>query len=499
MARFETNTAYTFDDVNIIPRYSSIESRSDIDISMPITRNFSLSVPIIASPMDTIVGEEMMKTMRDCGGMAVLPRFAPIGERVEIVKRVREYMRTNTRPGDTEHADVLCVAIGVTGNYYEDAIELLDAGANMILIDVAHGHTEYMKNALCSLKTLAETYKFDIMAGNVATSEGTVDIMTWGANGIRCGIGGGCFIEGSLVNTGKKLVKIEDLPIGESVITHTGDTKSIIGKISYAIDEEICVINNLRCTKNHEIYVLNKKYEDIVNETTLSEYAEWVPARLVTSDYFLIDVSEGADIMKFKLVPVVEIGMESYTGKVYDLTVDKDESYNIDGIIVHNSRCSTRTSTGVGVPMVTSIMDCVDVAEVSGIPVIADGGMSTPGDVCKALGCGASAVMLGNMLAGTDECPVPIEIDNNGNRFKGYKGSASYDNKVSRGEFGNYVEGVSKSVAYKGPVILVLNSITDGIKSACSYVGVKDLINMSILTEFNTVTPSGIIEAGTHN
>jgi len=491
--------AYTFDDVNIVPRYSTINSRSDVDTTMYVTRNYKLSVPIIASPMDTIVGEEMMKTMRDCGGMAILPRFAPIGERVEIVKRVRGYMNSTCKKEGLNYDDILCVAIGVRGDVLSDAQRLLHAGANMILIDVAHGHSEYVKKTLSGLNRLKKMFDFEIIAGNVATGDGTADLIEWGADGIRCGIGGGCFIEGSLVNTGKKLVKIEDLPIGESVITHTGDTKSIIGKISYAIDEEICIINNLRCTKNHEIYVLNKKYEDIVNETTLSEYAEWVPARLVTSDYFLIDVSEEADIMKFKLVPVVEIGMESYTGKVYDLTVDKDESYNIDGIIVHNSRCSTRTSTGVGVPMVTSIMDCVDVAEVSGIPVIADGGMSTPGDVCKALGCGASAVMLGNMLAGTDECPVPIEIDNNGNRFKGYKGSASYDNKVSRGEFGNYVEGVSKSVAYKGPVVLVLNSITDGIKSACSYVGVKDLMNMSLATEFNTVTPSGIIEAGTHN
>ena len=203
--------------------------------------------------------------------------------------------------------------------------------------------------------------------------------------------------------------------------------------------------------------------------------------------------------MKFKLKEIKTIETIEYEGLVCDLTVKDDESYNINNIIVHNSRCSTRNMTGVGIPMITSILNCVAEAETHNIPIMADGGIGTSGDIAKALGAGASTVMVGNMIAGCDECPPSIQIDNNGMYIKQYSGSASMSNKVSRGEKAVHIEGVSKNVPYKGSVELVINRIIDGLKSSCSYVGAHNIDEFHRNVEFVRVTNAGIIEAGTHH
>jgi len=205
--------------------------------------------------------------------------------------------------------------------------------------------------------------------------------------------------------------------------------------------------------------------------------------------------------MKFKIKNIDNIEVVQYSGKVYDLTVEKDHSYNINGVIVHNSVCSTRIITGVGVPMITSILDCVEVADEYDIPVIADGGIKTPGDVAKALGAGASTVMLGSLLAGTLESPGVISRDGvwpNEQLYKKFRGSASLASKMDRQEGEKNVEGVSTIIPYKGKVKRIVNDICDGVRSSMSYVGVNNMNDFSSNVEFVQVTSSGIKEASPH-
>lgn len=349
--------ALTYDDVCIVPQYSNIKSRTLIDISTNITKNIKIRTPIVASPMDTVVGEDMMFEMWRLGGVGFLHRFYPIEKQLDIIKSVRYRIENEFDFLDVDDSEdvVLGASIGVKDQDIVNAELLLKAGIKIILIDVAHGHCEMMKQTLLKLTELKKNYVFDIIAGNVATRSATRDLIEWGADGIRVGISGG-------------------------------------------------------------------------------------------------------------------------------------------------STCSTRIKTGSGVPMISSIQDCVDVADEYGVPVMGDGGIRYEGDVAKAIGSGASCVMLGSLLAGTDESPgelINASYTLNSGKVKVYRGSASMESKIVRGENTN-IEGVSRMIPYKGSVESVINSITDGLRSAMSYTGVDNINDMREKCILRVVTNNGLIEGTPH-
>ena len=154
--------------------------------------------------------------------------------------------------------------------------------------------------------------------------------------------------------------------------------------------------------------------------------------------------------------------------------------------------CLTRVNTGVGVPQLSAIMECAARADYLGVSCIADGGIRTPGDVAKAIAAGADAVMLGSMLAGTDEAPGEIYMDGNGKRVKGYRGMAS------SGAGSSYVEGAEGHVAYKGPVADVVTGIKNGLRSAMSYSGAFNIAEFHAKSEFVRVSPMSLGENGAH-
>lgn len=213
--------------------------------------------------------------------------------------------------------------------------------------------------------------------------------------------------------------------------------------------------------------------------------------------------------MKFKLTEIHTLKTKPYEGPVYDLTVANDESYNIDGIVVHNSACSTRIKTGCGVPQLSAIADCAKCSK----PIIADGGIRTPGDVCKALAAGASMVMLGGMLAGTDETPGEIQYKyydppdgpyaqmKGREPFKSFRGMASKE--ANEDQFGTMAdwktaEGVSTMVPCKGPVENVIKDIMGGLRSCMTYLGAGTIGEMRSRAEFIEITSAGVLESLPH-
>ena len=164
------------------------------------------------------------------------------------------------------------------------------------------------------------------------------------------------------------------------------------------------------------------------------------------------------------------------------------------------SLCSTRIQTGVGIPMVSSIRDCVYVADEYDVPCMADGGIRNPGDVCKGLASGADTIMLGSLLSGTKESPGEITktgVWPNEVLQKKYRGSASLESKKDRGESKN-VEGVSTTVPYKGKTKRIVNDIIDGLRSSMSYVGASNIEEFQSKAELIKVTNAGVVEAKPH-
>jgi len=185
--------------------------------------------------------------------------------------------------------------------------------------------------------------------------------------------------------------------------------------------------------------------------------------------------------MKFKLVPIKSLSTKMYSGKVHDLCVEDDASYNIDGIIVHNPACTTRLVTGHGLPTLASILDCEEVSKQSGVPMIADGGFKTSGDIVKAVACGADTVCLGSMLAASSCTPgALLELPNG--QFKEYYGMSSYTaqerHKESGKRRGIAAEGIDRLIPYKGQTAELLEEITGGISSGLSYSGAWNITEL---------------------
>jgi len=174
--------ALTYNDVLLVPQYSDIKSRSDVSVASTLRGNgptTKLHIPIIASPMDTISEEEMGVAMWQEGGLAVVHRYNTITEQASILDGIIVNAGCNA-----------AAAIGTSGDYLERASALYETGVRILCVDVAHGHHVLMKNALTELRATFGD-KVHIMAGNIATLEGYNDLVDWGADSVRCNIGGG--------------------------------------------------------------------------------------------------------------------------------------------------------------------------------------------------------------------------------------------------------------------------------------------------------------------
>ena len=168
----------SFEDVLLTPQYSEIMSRKEIDLSVYLTKDINLKVPIISSPMDTITEDKMATAMYRRGGLGIIHRYNSPKEQQKVAE------------DSLEESFYAAAAIGVTGDYLERARLLVKSGVSILCLDIAHGHHALMRHALGVLRnTLGQD--IHLMAGNVATLEGFNDLADWGADSIRVGIGGG--------------------------------------------------------------------------------------------------------------------------------------------------------------------------------------------------------------------------------------------------------------------------------------------------------------------
>ena len=227
--------------------------------------------------------------------------------------------------------------------------------------------------------------------------------------------------------------------------------------------------------------------------------------RLVScgANIILIDVAHGHHINVKKTIKSLR---ETLPSKVDIIAgnISTEESaidlcdWGVDGLRVGiggGSLCTTRIQTGHGVPNITSIIDCV---KGSKVPVMADGGIRSSGDIAKALSIGADCVMLGSLLAGTKESPGKIITKGDGILCKKYRGSASLETKSSHGQSIKHVEGESTLIPYKGSVDIVIEKLTDGVKSALSYSGSNNIKTFQLKSEIVEITPSGMVESKPH-
>jgi IMP dehydrogenase len=217
----------------------------------------------------------------------------------------------------------------------------------------------------------------------------------------------------------------------------------------------------------------------------------------------LIDVAHGHHINVKKMIKSLREALPSKVDIIAG-NISTEESaidlceWGADGLRVGiggGSLCTTRIQTGHGVPNITSIIDCV---KGSKVPVMADGGIRSSGDIAKALSIGSDCVMLGSLLAGTKESPGKIITKGDGLLCKKYRGSASLDTKSTHGQSTKHVEGESTLIPYKGSVDIIIEKLTDGVKSALSYSGSNTIKTFQLKSEVVEITSSGMVESKPH-
>lgn len=206
----ERSRTYTFDDVLLVPMKSSVASRFHVDLSSKLTKRFSLKLPFVAANMDTISESGMCIAMNKLGAAAILHRFMTIEAQVAEVKMIRD---------QSENASVVAASVGVNQDSKDRAKALVNAGANVLTVDVAHGHSEAMLEMLGYLKR--EFPSVDVIAGNVATAAAALDLIRAGADAVKVGIGPGSMCTTRII-TGVGLPQLTAISLVASVAEPEG-------------------------------------------------------------------------------------------------------------------------------------------------------------------------------------------------------------------------------------------------------------------------------------
>ena len=414
-------TGITFDDVLLIPKKSSVLSRSDVNIESKLTKKITLNVPIVSSNMDTVTESDMAISMARAGGVGIIHRFNSINDQVELVKSVK---RAENK--------IIKEPYRVSLNTTLDEIKFIMKSKNV------HSLLVTEDNKLQGIITQRDIrFKHN---GNNAMS-----IMTPREKLI---VGN----KDTDIDSAKELLdkyRIEKLPLVDK-------SNNVIGLIT---SKDIMSRTSNKATLDSNGHLI------VGAAIGVKDYIERADALIKAgADFLVIDIAHGHSELAINALKTIKskFDVEVIVGNVATADGAKELIENgADGIKIGvgpGSICITRIVTGSGVPQLTAILDCVSVAKKYGVPCIADGGIRNSGDITKALAAGASTVMLGSLLAGTDESPGEILIKD-GKRVKIIRGMAGYGANMSKQEkenirsdiFDIVPEGVEGLVQYKGP------------------------------------------------
>lgn len=484
-----------FDDVLIKPNMSRLNSRQEVDLRADIKiekHEDWKPIPIMSANMDTVTDANVAFELVKNNWIAVLHKYVSISDIKDLFDKIDLYNKENEKDSTVSKIDYRNVFISRgTSDADKDKLAerlLTEPRIQSVCIDVANGHrlevvsyAKLLKDTICKDKIL--------MVGNIVTSEAAILYAEAGVDIIKAGIGPGCFVPGSKVLTKSGLKKIETIKVGDKVLTHKNRYRTVKGITKYEEKDQVISINGIKSTLSHEYYVVNRKKPYL-------EEATWVQAcNLDPKNHLLVfflnqDTSEDEDYEEEpSFIDIKEKTIISYLGEVIDLEVEEDHSYNINGIIVHNSACITRVQTGVGLPQIGMVLEIKEglsraientndlnkIKKYSSIKICVDGGMKTSGDIAKSFVAGGDFVMLGGMLAGHKESPGNEEtVDGRKvKRFSGMAASISQHEGVPK--YG-VEEGKTVFIPYRGKLKNTIQNIEGGLRSTATYI---DAYNIS--------------------
>ena len=471
----EFKEGLTFDDVLLVPKYSDITSRSQTDLSTKLSRNISINIPFVSANMDTVTESAMAVTMARAGGIGIIHRFLTIQEQSNEVLKVK-------RSGSVMIENPYSIS---TEKSIQDALDYAEEKeiSGLLVVDSAS-------------KLVGIVTERDLLFAD--KSSRVSDVMSKDVVTAKPGVG---------LDEAKNLLhkhRIEKLPI----VNESGFIKGLI--TSKDITNNADYPNASKDKKGRPLVgaAVGVKGDFLERSESLLEAG---------ADVLVVDIAHGHSenaITTIRNIKKAFPDCELIAGNIATAQGVEDLiKAGVDAVKVgvgSGSICITRVITGSGVPQLTAVMDCAKIGKDNDIPIISDGGTRTSGDATKALAAGASSVMVGSMLGGTDESPGTV-LTKNGKRFKVYRGMASLAASLGRksketgslsfdDDLNDYVaEGVEAMVPYKGTVNDILKQLTGGVRSGLSYCGAHTISQMQENAEFIKMSRAGFAESQPHD
>ena len=461
----------TFDDVLLIPAHSDVLPR-DVDVRTHLTQNVTLNIPVMSAGMDTVTEAEMAIAMAREGGIGVIHKNMSIDEQAREVKLVKR----------SEHGIIVDPIYLAPDNTLSDADELMN---KYHISGVPITENGKLVGIITNRDMRFET-DLSRPISDIMTSKGLITAP-----------------EHTTMEEAKRILqahRIEKLPLVD-------DDGHLKGLITIRDIEKMRKFPNSNKDSDGRL-----KVAAAIGVT--SDVEDRVEALLdAKADVLVIDTAHGHSEGVLKTIRRLRKAfphLELIAGNVatYDATKALIEA-GVSAVKVGigpGSICTTRVIAGIGVPQITAIYDCAKAAEGTGIPIIADGVIQYSGDIAKALGAGASCVMLGNLLAGTEEAPGEMIIYQ-GKNYKSYRGMGSLG-AMQAGSKDRYFqqnakklvpEGIEGRIPYKGHVSDVLFQLIGGLRASMGYCGAKDIKAMNEDTQFIQITGAGLRESHPHD
>ncbi len=456
----------TFDDVLVVPNLSPIEPR-ETNLETRFSRNIKLNVPISSSPMDTVTEWEMAISMARIGGIGIIHRNMSRNEEAAMVRNVKR-----------------AESLIIRNVYTIDKKTPISVARNIMETRNIAGFPVIENEKLVGIVTKRD-FEFS------GTKDGTIsEIMTKDV----------VFADDKILpEEARKMLyehRIEKLPLVDK-------NMKVVG-----------LVTSKDITTRQKFPTATRDKEGKLRVGAAVGPFDTDRALLLEkegADLLVIDTAHAHNDNVLNAIKKLkkEISVDIVVGNIATSKAAEDLiSFDVDGLKVGigpGSICTTRIVAGIGVPQITAISDAADIAKEHKIPIIADGGIRFSGDIVKAISAGADSVMLGSLLAGTDESPGQ-EMIINGRKYKAYRGMGSMG-ALSKGSdrYGKFsgskfvAEGVEGAVPYRGKVEETVYQLSGGIRAGMGYSGCINIKELKEKTSFIRITTNGLAESHPHD
>ena len=468
--------ALAFDDVLVVPAYSQVLP-ANTNTRTKLTRTIELHIPLISSAMDTVTEGAMAIAMAQLGGIGVIHKNLDIAEQAAQVRRVKKFESGMVVNPLTIHPDqTLAEARAVMAQHNISGFPVVERDTGRLVGILTHRDVRFATDPGTRVYELMTRENLITVPAVVDRDEARqllhrhrIEKLLVVDETYRC-VG---------LITVKDMDKAQAHPLANkdelgrlraAAATGTGEDGYARAQALVEAEADVIVVDTAH---GHSAGVL----QAVERIKRLSNAVQIIAGNVATPEGARALIDAGADSVKIGIGP--------------------------------GSICTTRVVAGVGVPQFTAVLETAAVCRERGVPAIADGGIRTSGDFVKAIGAGADCVMVGSLLAGTDEAPGEVFLYQ-GRSFKSYRGMGSIG-AMARGSADRYFqqeikdtlklvpEGIEGRVGYKGPVAAVVHQLVGGLKAGMGYTGSATIADLQTRTQFRRITGAGLRESHVHD